>query len=168
MILMKYHGAIYRFETLATPKFDAYTKAKSKEKAISQIKSKAKTSLGYVNSAKVDLVGTLTIYYDKEHRDVYNINRDDVTLVETDIPEITKAEKGYSLEETKYMYVYPEESEQRWILTHENGYKEDVTRKISIYGSTITYEEDEFFFDEESGVYWKDGIPYNSRIEKTT
>lgn len=167
MILMKYHGAVYRFEHLADPKFDVHTRAKSKEKAISQIKSRAKSSLGYANTAKVDLVGTLTIYYDNEHRDVYEINRDAVTLKETDIPNITKPEKGYSLEETKYMYVYPEESEQRWILTHENGYREDVTRKVSICGSTITCGEDEFYFDDDAGVYWKDGIPYNSRIEKS-
>lgn len=171
-ILFKFTGSIFRFETLATNKFEAHTRAVSKEQAVNNFKSQAKKQLGYNNSARVDLVGTLTVFY-KNTKEVYNIDKNKFYLIESDFDEaefvilddkVKFDGKLVSLEEAKYLSSSKEET--RWMITYENGYKEDITDQITIRGACIYFNGDDYLFDDDENVYWKYGIPFSARIEE--
>ena len=171
-VLFKFEGAIYRFEHIATDKFCEHTRAPSKEKAISNFMSKAKSMLGYNNTAKVILDGYLTVYY-RNTTEIYKVKDKTVTLIKSDFEpnEFTvvngkvKYEGQYmSLEQAKLLASEPEEV--NWYIVYENGNRECITGKFKKYMNTIDYNDEDYLYDDSEGVYWKNGIRYSDRIEE--
>ena len=174
LILFKFEGNIYRFETLASKNFTASTRAISKEQALNNLKSQAKSKLGYVNSAKVNLEGTLSIIY-KEDKEIYKVDKQNkFYLIESNFDEsnfiiLNDNKVKYngqivSLEQAKYLSTLDDE-DTRYVITYENGNKEDITGKVKVVGSCILYKDEDYLYDSEENVYWKFGIPFSSRIE---
>lgn len=171
-ILFKFSGAVYRFEILAMNNFEAHTKAVSKEQAINNFKSQAKRQLGYNNSAKADLDGILTIFY-KDTKEEYRYNRGKFYLIFSDFDEANFVILGdkvryenqlVSLEEAKYLY--SSDGETRWYIVYANGYREDITNSVRVSGACIIFNDEDYLFDDDEGVYWKHGIPFSDRIEE--
>lgn len=164
-ILFKFNGNAYRFNTIVVKSFKSYTRAVSKEEAINNIKSKTKKDLQYLNSASLDLIGTLTIIYDQDHLEVYNVNKSKLILKETCFKDINVPIKfNESIEQTKNKIINP--NVFRILLTkYDTLEKIDVTNKAHIYNSCISVDDSDYLYDENEGVYWKDGIPFNDRIE---
>lgn len=167
-ILFKFVGAIYRSEQLAVDNFKIHTRANSKEQAIYNIKSQAKLDLGYHNTAGVDLIGELTIFY-YNAKEIYKVNKNELTLTYTDFKDFDEEQNEstkISIEEAKYLSSKPEKT--KWIATYENGYTEDVTDKIKISGACIVLDKTDYLFDDEDEVYWKNGIPFSSQIREVS
>ena len=174
-LMFKFTGSIYRFETLANSKFSATTRAISKEQAINNFKSQAKSSLGYNNTAKIDLVGELYISYPQTVREIYKINRDKLYLIESIFDEnefmilndnkVKYKGQYMSLEQAKYLKL-AEDTETRWRITYENGNSEDITGKVKVSGSCVLFKDEDYLYDDSEGVYWKFGIPFADRIEE--
>lgn len=171
-ILFKFSGSVYRFETLAMNNFEAYTRAVSKEHAINNFKSQAKRQLGYNNSAKADLEGILTIFY-KYTKEEYSYKKGKFYLVSSDFDEanfvilgnkVEYENKLVSLEEAKYLY--SSDGETRWYIVYSNGYREDITNLVRVSGACIIFNNEDYLFDDDEGVYWKHGIPFSDRIEE--
>ena len=72
--------------------------------------------------------------------------------------------KLVSLEEAKYLY--SSDGETRWYIVYTNGYREDITNLVRISGACIIFNNEDYLFDDDEGVYWKYGIPFSDRIEE--
>ena len=163
-ILFKFSGDVYRFNIIVMKSVKSYTRAKSKEKAINNIKSQYKKDLGYSNSASLDIIGNLTVIYDINHVEIYDINGSDIILKETCFTEKINTTSNYSLEEIKFNILHP--NKYRAIFNQYNTCESiDITNKIQIYNNCISFNESDYLYDENENVYWKDGIPYNDKIK---
>ena len=172
----KFNGSIYHFEHFKC-KVEFYTEAKYKEQAISNFKSQAKRHIGLIQNTKVDLIGDIEIFY-YDCSEIYYINRDKVKLkkstftgkefhiIENNKPQYKVNYNGdhISLEEAKYLYTKPKKPE--WYVVYENGDRRKITEQIHQYGKCITYDGNDYYYDNDEQVYWKDGIRFSDRIEE--
>lgn len=177
-ILFEFKGSAYKFSTLADQNFNEYSRAISKEKALTNFKSKARTKLGYVNYAKIYLEGYLFVHYINDIVEKYKVYKDDrMELVETSFNHIpfnmTSSGVKYngqviSLEQAKYLYLLESESveETHWYVVYENGERECIDHKFTKYTNTIIYNDEEYFYSSEEGVYFLNAIPFAARIEE--
>ena len=108
---------------------------------MNNLKSQAKSKLGYVNSAKVNLEGTLSIIY-KDDKEIYKVDKQNkFYLIESNFDEsnfiiLNDNKVKYngqivSLEQAKYLFTLDDE-DTRYVITYENGNKEDITESIEI------------------------------------
>lgn len=180
MFTFTFKGNVHRFEQVVMRDTIYKTQAVSKEKAISNICSRAKKGLGFDVASKISLTGILHIDYNNEFQETYEVNCNELTPIEEieykydthvnkankvripkHLKEKYRLEKA-SLEEIKY-YAYIDEHEpqgcHRWMLGNQIIQPDNVS-----LGKYIEYNGDTYYYDEDEEVYWLDGNRFTTSI----